>query len=257
MAQLQPVPRGPSPFAGREGPLVVVVGIALIIAIVKPWGPETGGPMSSSIGSPTASASAAQASDSSELRKELFGPFEPEQEWSIWPAGYLTTVMYVARAPRTESGASPASPSVGPNTSPSSPAVPAPSTSSPPGADWPATIVVGAGHHLLWIGINTPRGWSLDRAVLSRTGKDGSALRRTVKDGTASVIETRRIATPWPDHFTALALAAPGVERSLAVWPAGTYSLELWVSPGNVHRTIKIRILTAPDPAPDASSPQR
>jgi hypothetical protein len=225
--------------------LVVVVGIALLVAIIKPWGPETGAPMSSPYASSKVSASASDGRGF-ELRTEMFGPFEPTPEWSIWPAGYFVSVMYVARAPRNVVVASPVPSDKGPNARPS-PSVPAPSPSSPPGADWPATIDVGVDDHLLWIGINTPRGWTLDRALLRRIGADGAS----------TAVEIRRIPSPWPDHFTALALAAPGSERDLAVWPAGVYNLELAVSPGDIRRTLEIRIQTAPDPAPELPSRQR
>jgi hypothetical protein len=248
MAQLQPVPRAPSPFAGREGALVAAVGLALLIAIVKPWGPGAGEPMPSPYASPKVTASAA-ASDGRgfELRTEMFGPFEPTPEWSIWPAGYFVSVMYVARAPRNVVVASPEPSDKGQNASPSQSAVPAQSPSSPPGADWPATIDVGVDDHLLWIGINTPRGWTLDRALLRRIGADGAS----------TAVEIRRIPSPWPDHFTALGLASPGSEHALAVWPAGIYNLELVVSPGDIRRTLEIRIQTAPDPAPELPSRQR
>ncbi|HEV8696889.1 MAG TPA: hypothetical protein VGQ89_04270 [Candidatus Limnocylindrales bacterium] len=217
------------------------VAIALLIAIIKPWGPGTGEPMPSPYASPTISPSAAQASEGRpfELRAELFGPFEPTPEWSIWPAGYFVSVTYVARAPRSDAEASSAPPSGGSNASPSS-ALPVPSPSSPPGADWPATIEIGPDDHLLWLGINTPRGWSLDQAVLRRTGADGSS----------TVVATRRVATPWPDHFSAIALAAPGEKGHLAVWLAGLYRLELSVSPGEVQRTLEIRIKTKPAAGP-------
>jgi hypothetical protein len=216
--------------------LVTAVGIALVIAIIKPWGPGTDEPMTSRFASPTVSASATGPADgrTSELRAELFGPFEPTPEWSIWPAGYFMSVMYVARAPHIGAVAS-AGPPDDSNRSPS-PGIPAPSPSSPPGADWPATIEVGPDDHLLWLGINTPRGWSLDRAVLRRTGSDGSSR----------VVATRRIATPWPDHFSALALALASEDGRLAVWPAGDYRLELSASPGDVERTLEIRIRTTP-----------
>jgi len=249
MAQLQPVPRAPSPFGGREGPLAVLVGMALLVAIVKPWGSGSEGAVRTPFGSPTQVPSKAQASDSQapELRAELFGPFEPNQEWSIWPAGYLTSVLYVERAPRTVVRASDGPSIVGPKGSASASTRPAPSASSPPGAEWPATIEVGPGDHLLWLGINTPRGWSLDRAVLRRTGTYGGS----------HVVPTRRVPTPWPDHFTAIALTSAGVEGGLAVWPAGVYSLELRVSPGSIRRILEIRIETLPDPSPEVDVRQR
>jgi len=249
MAQLQPVPRAPSPVGGREGPLAVVLGLALLVAILKPWGPGADSEVQPPISRPSVSPSAPPASDggASELRAELFGPFEPTPEWSIWPAGYLTSVLYVERAPRVEDGASAGPSVVGPKASASPSTRPAPSASPLQGAEWPATIEVGPGDHLLWLGINTPRGWSLDRAVLRRTGTYGGSI----------VVPTRRVPSPWPDHFTAIALASADADGGLAVWPAGVYSLELRVSPGDIRRILEIRIETLPDPSPELDVGQR
>jgi hypothetical protein len=224
MAELQPVPRARSPFHGREGSVAIVLGIALLVAIVKPWG--SGEPEPSPYRMPTPSPPASEASGGlvTTLHTDLFGPFEPTPEWSIWPAGYFVSVMYVARAPRS-AGASP-SPGSGPSASPL------------PGAEWPATIDVGAEDHLLWLGIDTPRGWTLESAVLHRIDPDG----------TDTVVATRMIPSPWPDHFSVLALGSSGAETSLAVWPAGDYRLALSVSPGDVRRTLQVRIRTIPAP---------
>ena len=244
MAELQPVPRTTSPFNGREGQVAIVLGIALLVSIVKPWG--SGEPEPSPYRLPTPSPPATEASGgmATTLRTDLFGPFEPTPEWSIWPAGYFVSVMYVARAPRSE-----VLPSVGPGHRPdasfSAPA--APSASPEPGAEWPATIEVGAEDHLLWLGIDTPRGWSLDSAV----------LRRIDRDGTSTVVATRMIPSPWPSHFSVLALASAGDRARLAVWPAGDYRLTLSVSPGGVRRILEIRIRTTAAPMPDMHGGQR
>jgi hypothetical protein len=241
MAQLQPVPRASSPFNGREGPLAVVLGIALLAVIVKPWGTGEPEPSPYRAPSPSPIASAASSGADAALRVELFGPFEPTPEWSIWPAGYFTSIMYVTRAqsePRAsgtpaggEASASPASSGA------------APSSGSPlPAAAWPGTIEVGPGDHLLWLGIDTPRGWSVDSAV----------LRRQAVGKPDTEVPTRMLASPWPSHFSVLALGPMGDAGAtrLQVWPAGDYTLELRVSPGDVRRILEIRIRTIPDPAP-------
>jgi hypothetical protein len=234
MAQLQPVPKVPSPVAGREGAVAIALGIALLLAILKPWGPETGVPSSSPTPS-VAGASAAPAEDR-ELHTALFGPFEPTPEWSIWPAGYFVSVMYVARAPRSASGA-------GASWRPDAEASERPL----PGSEWPSSIEVGAEDHLLWLGIDTPRGYSLDTAVLHRIEANGAA----------TPVEIRRVPSPWPSHFTVLALASGGARSALAVWPAGDYRLELTASPGEVRHTVEIRIRTVPTPGDGLDRPQR
>ncbi len=231
MAELQPVPNKPSPVAGREGAVAVLLGIALLAVIVKPWGSTTDGadPAASPFPSHTARPSTPVGKDSV-LEVDLFGPFEPTPEWSIWPAGYFVSVMYVARAPRSE-----ARPSL------------APSATSPPAADWPVSIDVGEQDHLLWLGIDTPRGWSLDSAVLRRIGPAGSS----------SVVATRLVPSPWPSHFSVVALARGKTDTALAVWPAGDYQMELAVSPGDIRRTIEISIHTIAAPEQGHTGAQR
>ena len=248
MAQLQPVPKVPSPVAGREGAVAIALGIALLVAIVKPWGSEPGRPDPTPFTSPTPTAADASkaVAESRELHTALFGPFEPTPEWSIWPAGYFVSVMYVARAPRSESRASPAS-DVVPGASASWSPDGAASLPPLPGSEWPASIDVGAEDHLLWLGIDTPRGWSLDAAV----------LHRIEADGTVTPVAIKRVPSPWPSHFSVLALAAGGTDSSLAVWPAGDYRLELTASPGEIRHTLEIRILTTPAPEQDHAGSQR
>lgn len=231
MAQLQPVPKVPSPVAGREGAVAVLLGLGLLLAIVKPWGSATErvGPTPFASTPPSAAASTSVGGDAA-LRVDLFGPFEPTPEWSIWPAGYFVSVMYVARAPRPE-----VRPSL------------APTATSVPGSEWPSWIDVGPQDHLLWLGINTPRGYSLDTAV----------LRRANDDGTGTIVDTRLIPSPWPSHFSVVALARGTTDTALGVWPAGEYVLQLVVSPGNIRRTIDVRIRTIPDPDPGQGRDQR
>jgi hypothetical protein len=230
MAELQPVPNNPSPVAGREGAVAVLLGIALLVVIVKPWGSTTDRAAATASPFPSHTAEPSTAVKDSDLQVALFGPFEPTPEWSIWPAGYFVSVMYVARAPRTEP-----QPSL------------APPATSPPGADWPARIEVGEQDHLLWLGIDTPRGFKLETAT----------LRRANADGTDTIVDTRLIPSPWPSHFSVVALPRGTTDTALTVWPAGDYGLQLVVSPGDIRRTIQISIRTIPAPAPPHVGDQR
>jgi hypothetical protein len=231
MAELQPVPNKPSPVAGREGAVAVLLGIALLAVIAKPWGATTDRAQATASPFPSHTAEPSTAvSKDSDLQVALFGPFEPTPEWSIWPAGYFVSVMYVARAPGNE-----AKPSL------------APAASALPGADWPARIEVGEQDHLLWLGIDTPRGFKLEMAT----------LRRANADGTGTNVDTRLIPSPWPSHFSVVALPRGTTDTALTVWPAGDYRLQLVVSPGDIRRTIEIDIHTIPDPVPSPSSDQR
>ncbi|MEA2578494.1 MAG: hypothetical protein QOD78_2082 [Chloroflexota bacterium] len=231
MAELQPVPNKPSPVAGREGTVAVLLGIALLVVIAKPWGTEADRAAATASPFPSHTAEPSTAADrDSDLQVALFGPFEPTPEWSIWPAGYFVSVMYVARAPRAE-----ARPSL------------APSASSPPGSEWPARIEVGEQDHLLWLGIDTPLGFKLETAT----------LRRANADGTSTIVDTRRIPSPWPSHFSVVALPHGTTDTTLTVWPAGSYRLQLAVSPGDIRRTIEISIHTVPNLEPSPSATQR
>ena len=231
MAELQPVPNKPSPVAGREGTVAVLLGIALLVVIVKPWGSEADRAVASASPFPSHTTEPSAAADKdSDLQVALFGPFEPTPEWSIWPAGYFVSVMYVARAPRTEPRSSLAPPAT-----------------APPGAEWPARIEVGEQDHLLWLGIDTPRGFKLETAT----------LRRAKADGTSTTVDTRLIPSPWPSHFSVVALPRGTTDTQLTVWPAGDYGLQLVVSPGDIRRTIEIRIRTLPAGTPGHVGDQR
>ena len=231
MAELQPVPHAPSPVAGREGAVAVLLVIALLAVIVKPWGStaDRAEPTASPFPSHTAQPSTA-VGKAPDLQVALFGPFEPTPEWSIWPAGYFVSVMYVARAPRTEPRPSLAL-----------------SATSPPGADWPARIEVGEQDHLLWLGIDTPRGFKLETAT----------LRRVDADGTRTIVDTRLVPSPWPSHFSVVALQRGTSDTALTVWPSGDYGLQLVVSPGDIRRTIEISIRTLPADKPAHVGDQR
>jgi hypothetical protein len=65
------------------------------------------------------------------------------------------------------------------------------------------------------------------------------------------------IPSPWPSHFSVVALAHGNADTALAVWPAGEYGLQLVASPGDIHRTIEISIRTIPDPEPGHTGAQR
>ena len=230
MAKVQPVPKAPSPFGGRGGTVAALLGIALLVAVVKPWGSATDRIGSSPSPSAPPSAAPTLSVGTDPAGVDFFGPFEPAPEWSIWPAGYFVSVMYVARAP---DGA--------PRASSDPAATPA------AGSDWPTRIDVGPQDHLLWLGIDTPRGRTLDSVV----------LRRVDRNGIDRLVATRLVPSPWPSHFSVLALAGGKADSALAVWPAGDYDLELAVSPGDVRRTIRIRIQTLAGPEPAHTGAQR
>jgi hypothetical protein len=241
MTATQRVPPPPSRLAGHEGALALVVLIAILGAIGKPWGAGSGAsapmPSVSIVASPTEAVEPRSAR--LVFDPTLYGPFEPPPDWSLWPAGYFVSIQFVTRESNADRPVGPV-PSValaepsGVDSSPS-PAVVPPLAAGP---DWPSALEIGPGDHLLWLGINTPLGWSVREAVLRRLGRNGAS----------SVISTARLPSPWDDHFTVIGIPT-GQEDILAVWPNGHYRLDLTVMPGEIERTIAIDVRTLDEPA--------
>lgn len=231
---MERVPGSPSSLGGHEGALAALVAVLLFVAVAKPWGPTSAKTQITPTPAPTPSATSSSrpVAPHTMLDTALFGPFEPPPEWSIWPAGYFVSVMYIARAPGSGLPVVLASPR--PSNVASTPAA---------GSAWPSMIEVGAEDHLLWLGIDTPQAWSLDTAVLRRINPNGSSR----------LVPTTLVPSPWGSFFTILTLRSRGTDRGVGVWPAGDYRLELTASPDHVKRTIEVQILTTPEePEPGA-----
>jgi hypothetical protein len=169
--------------------------------------------------------------------QSVFGPFEPEPEWSVWPGGFFVTILYVTREAHQEPSAAP-TPSGG---------LPAPS-SSPPGtaaAGWPASITIGPGDHLLWLGLDTPLAFTVRTATVWRLHEDGSR----------TSVPVVRLPTEWGANFAVIGIpVAPGSDR-LSVWPRGEYEVSVQLGPNGEMRTLSVDIHTLDDHAresPDA-----
>jgi hypothetical protein len=132
-------------------------------------------------------------------------------------------------------------PTASPGELPSASTTPSPTPPSPAvdGPAWPAEIVVGPGDHLLWLGINTPHGWTIRSADLRRIGTDGSTTN----------VPLTRLPSDWDDHFAVLGIPVGPASERLVDWPKGQYRLSITVDPGSVTRTIEISIMTTPEPA--------
>ena len=196
MAELQPV-RPPRSSLGGHGALAgTIVVIAIIAAMVKPWG-WAGGPPLATFPSTPALESPAEERPQAELpspsgfdlryRPDLFGGPEPLPGWGLWPAGYLVTFGFAAPVPPNAAPAS--SPSAGPGRSAGS-ARP----SSTPALSWPVRFDVSEGSHLLVLGINTPLGYRVSQVALQRYAA-GDAL---------VPVGIERLPSPWPDHFAVI-----------------------------------------------------
>jgi hypothetical protein len=238
MTDVQRVSRPGSPFSGRDRAIALVVTIGILAAIAKPWGNGLDG-------SPATPAQSARAEPTPSpvplpghaFDPKLFGPFEPSPDWSIWPAGYFVSVEFVSREAIDRPPSLPAS---GPSQAAESPLAASHGPDSSPaviGPDWPAEIVVGPGDHLVWLGVDTPLGWTISDTV----------LRRIESDGSLTDVPISRLPSEWDDHFAVLGIPVDASSERLADWAPGTYRLDITVDPGRLTRTIRVSILTAPD----------
>lgn len=249
MTELRKVSGPSSPLGRHVGRLIAVVVVAVLIAVVKPWG--TGTPSA-----PVAAASPAPTPAPTPLatvRPRLydflsFGTNQPPPRWEMWPAGNLASFSFAMRidleppvAPAPESSGS-ANPPVSPI--PMATAIPVGGGGDSPGETvpdpWP-TIRIPVGSNLDLIGINTPLGFTV--RVLS--------MRRVGAEGNASAIRAILGTSPWPEHFTIIGYGAEGGPDAMQPWPAGRYQVDLDIDPGAVSRTIDIVIDGA---APGASA---
>ena len=242
MTDVQRVSRPGSPFGGRDRALALVVAIGVLAAIAKPWGdpsrPLIPLPSLRAAPSPTVEAQL----PGRPYEPELFGPFEPAPSWSIWPAGYFVSVKYVTR--RGQPGSEPEpSPSRSPGPSGTAPSSKPGSTEAARGPDWPPIIEVGPGDHLLWLGVDTPLGWTIRTSTLARIGPDGRPVN----------VPITRLPSDWDDHFAVLGIPVVGRADRLTDWPRGDYRLTITVDPGGLARTIVVRIETLADPVLGAS----
>jgi hypothetical protein len=227
--QLRPPP---SRFDGHLGALAIFVVVAITVAVVKPWGSNSGAlvplpePTPSPLPSPSPTLSAELGFNGLLYDPSIFGNHEPEATWGIWPAGYLTTFGFVVQVPGV------ASPS--PDRSGAPGGGPTRSTAEPSGDNgpvWPSRFVVPEGDHLFLIGINTPRGYVVASAELARYPAQGDPV----------AVEIQQFKPPWP-HFAVIGIPTAARDGRLDVWPPGRYRLNLTFDPGAISRSIEIEI---------------
>ena len=264
MDDLTPVKGPPTPFEGRSARVLGLVLIALLVAIIKPWGsgpgavapPPVDASAPASPAAPVAAAASATPFDPwANYDHEIFGIYEPEPRWELWPAGYLVSFGYAFRIESTSAGQTPggvASPAPGPSEAPTASTPQASPTLLPPAASgalddgpiWPATIRITDGNHLGLIGVNTPLGYRVTGMGVFRT-----------TDGANEALDVVSPASDWPSHFTIVAIADESRSEAIERWPPGTYRLELIFQPGDISRTIIIEIDPSrfDEPEPSAS----
>jgi hypothetical protein len=275
MDDLTPV-KGPAPpFEGRSAKVLGLVVIALLVALIKPWGTGPAPVARTAVPSATATAVVVAASPTpfdpfANYDHEIFGVYEPAPRWELWPAGYLVTFGYAIRiesgpstAPETTvgqhpipssppasgvpaSGAPAPSPSAPSSSAPTpaasgAPASPAPSADLGPEPLWPSTIRITSGNHLAFLGVNMPLGYRVTGIGLTRMTDTGD-----------EAVDTITPASDWPSHFTIIAVADEA-RKALDRWPPGRYRLVLAFEPDHITRTIEIDIDPTPDDVPAAS----
>jgi hypothetical protein len=239
------VPGPSSPFDGLSAKIIAVVVIGVLVAIVKPWGSGEPAPhTAASRPPPTAEPSPSAPPGDTAHRvydPEVFGIYEPLPRWELWPAGYLTAFGFAMRIDSAPTQ------TPGPIRSGAPPSSAPPGDGNPPEPAWPAAITVGSASHLSMIGINTPLGFDVAEIKLWRV----------IDDQTVSDVPTLELLSPWPSHFTVVALAAGEGTDAAESWPAGHYRLSLRIEPGDIERVIDVLVdqPAAPSVAPAEASP--
>jgi hypothetical protein len=238
---------GPSSRTDRNiWRLVAIVVVAILIAVIKPWGdgeraPTTGVARSEPSPSPSTEITVRGNGLSDFL---TFGTREPPPGWELWPAGNLASFYFAMRIdidPKQAEGS--ARPSTSPSPSPStSSSSDGPSGLAPVPADWP-TIRIPAGSTLDLVGINHPLGYTIDLVSFE-------ALDADQRQPIHAVLAT----SPWPDHFTIFGVAT-GATDVLGPWPTGHYRLSVRVGPDASERDLEIVVeqSTRPSASPSLS----
>jgi len=252
MDDLTPVKGPTSPFEGRSAKVIAVIVIGILVALIKPWGTTTPVPLARASAAPTAVAVTPRPGSPTPFDAfagydhELFGIYEPEPRWELWPAGYLVSFGYAIRIGSTDTETSPPPSAPGASASPGRP-VASPSKTAAPASDgphWPATITIAEGNNLGLIGINTPLGYDIASVAIVRMKTDGSE----------QPLDVVKPQSQWPSHFTVIGIADDGGRDAIENWPAGQYRLDLSFEPGAISRSIAISV-SEPSPADGQASP--
>ena len=239
MNDLKPVSRPSFLLDGRGGRVVALIGLALVFAVLKPWGSAgTASPGPSAALAPTSSPSSSPSpspdprdADSRRYDPLIFGDHELQPGWGLWPAGYMVSFGFAMHV----------EPSSPPGGGPSSAPRPLPEPGSP---TWPAAIEIPFGNHLLLIGVNTPLGYSVEKIHLTRY----------LPDGRNEDVPIVRPPSPWPSHFTVIGVdGGYGVTRT-TLWAPGRYRLDLVIGPDKAARSIEIRVGGPTTPIPSSPS---
>jgi hypothetical protein len=233
------------PDVKRVQAATLVVLAALVVLIAKPWGEPVGRKTAAASAAPSHAASVAPAATpvrtarpdgARQYDPALFGRFTVVPRWEIWPTLYV--YQFGMSGPvAIDTG--------GPKPSPSASPPPAPAVLEPPtGAG--QLIDVGSADLLMVLGLDTPADTRVLDARLWRFRPDGPPVRMALVE----------LPPPWPvPYFHVYGLPVPGSDdRDLvAIWPTGTYRLDLLVDPGAEVRRIGLLVRPPIVGGPDAS----
>lgn len=251
MSDMIRVPGPSSPLEGRSAKVIAVIVVGVLVAIIKPWATSAPAPAARATALPTPSVSPGPSVPGvANYDPEVFGIYEPEARWELWPAGYLVSFGYAIRIDSVVTGAAPSgsapSGSASGSAAPASGLPPTPVPSKPPdgGPIWPSIITVSSGSHITLLAVNTPLGYSVDSIRVARIDAD-------VDPSEVSMV---RPSSPWPDHFTIIGVDQGNGRDARAEWPPGHYRVDMRFSPGPIERSVDILIEVPAGDGPSASS---
>lgn len=253
MIELRRVTGPRSPFEGKAGRLIAVVAVAILVAIIKPWGSSPVAVSPSASPSQTSTSPRPAATADRIFDYHAFGPIEPRARWEIWPAGQLISFSFAMRvegdplpsaAPAAAATPAPTQTrpggSAAPTASGSAPPLEWPGTTGPSAAAWPSEIRVPGASVLYVLGLSRPVGYDVQIVRLTRFDPDGSKHPVHVVLGPS----------PWPDHFTIVGVGPDDDSYAMVPWPAGHYVLDVRIYPEVGTRSIEIFIDPVTDPVP-------
>lgn len=242
MAEFQPVPIGRPPPLSWLPVLGSTLAIILALAIVKPWDALGRGEVGLQPASASAGPAAARTPEPQRERDiydpRLFGNYEPDPAWELWPAGYV--VEFGIAGPVDVHGQQSTGPSGGATAS-AEPGLPTPAPGLPqgtalPGPPFPGiehVVDLGPSDHLIALGINTPADVRVTEIAL------------WLLAGTACCEESIaivRLPTLWESkHFLVIGIADQSRPGEAGPWRAGEYRLDLVTVEGEI-RMVRLRV---------------
>src|SRR3954471_4411665 len=182
MSDLRRVPLPSSRTDRYVGRLIAGVAVAIVIAVVKPWGgdnarqPVVAAATPTPTPTPTATPSASPTPGPKSYDFLAWGTNEPPPGWELWPAGRLSSFSFAMRidvAPQLV-----ASPAAEGSLTPPDSALPAPSAVDagvpvPIPETW-AKVDIPAGSSLELVAVNHPREYEVQIVGMTRLDPDGT-----------------------------------------------------------------------------------